>query len=95
MFSAIRLLIATAALAVTAGCTTPVKPDPPPRVVEVQIVKYVPIATELTEHVPLAMPQENTCVEAVRVARERRAAVEQCNRQLDGIQATQPQGDEK
>lgn len=86
-----RLLILTAALAVIAGCAqAPPRPDPPPRLIQVPITKYVPIDKTLTEHVPIAMPADTSVIEAIRVARERRGAIEQCNRQLDAIDATQP-----
>lgn len=84
MRCAARLLIVLLVGAVGAGCQRmcrTVVPD----VVEVGVPEYVPVPHELTEPVPLAKPATYTCGEAVRVARERRASVEQCNRQLEAI----------
>lgn len=70
-----------------AGCaSTPPEPVPP-QVVRVPVTVYAAVPPELTARVPVEMPAANTVAEAVRVARARRAALEQCNAQLDAIRA--------
>lgn len=75
------LLIAVAALT---GCQrAPVKPAP--QIVHVPITRYVPIPRELTAPVPIEEPATRTVAEAVRVARARKAALQQANAQLKAI----------
>ena len=82
-----RFWVLTFALA---GCA--VQPPKPPQVVKVPVTVIVPVPAELTKPVPIAAPTSLTVGEAVRVARERKAALEQCNSQLDAIR-TLPTGD--
>lgn len=77
------LLISLMLLA--SGCTQAVKIPPPPKIVKVTVTKYVPVPSEFTKECPVALPQNRTVNEAVRVARARRASLEQCNWQLDKI----------
>lgn len=74
-------------LILLAGCS-PVKPVAPPRVVHVAVPTPVPVDKRLTQHCAVAQPRDRTVAEAVRVARERGASLEQCNHQLDEISAT-------
>jgi hypothetical protein len=80
-------------LVVVAGCA-PVAPKPP-KIVEVPVTVYVPVPPELTEPVAIALPKSRTVDEAVRVARERRASLEQCNGQLEQIRTLKPPSQEK
>jgi len=82
MRSLAALLIFAGALAAT-GCKP--KVVKPPAVVRVPVIQYVPVPAELTAPVPIAEPLSRTVGEAVRVARERKAALEQCNAQLGAI----------
>jgi hypothetical protein len=65
----------------------PVKPKPPvvPQIVQVPVTKYVPVPAELTAACPKAKPEKRTVAEAVRVAKARGDALDQCNAQLDAI----------
>lgn len=74
-----------AAMLVVTGCTQAVKIPPPPKIVKVTVTKYVPVPEEFTKECPIALPQNKTVREAVRIARSRRASLEQCNWQLDKI----------
>lgn len=85
------LLIATV-LAIT-GCTQAVKIPPPPKIVKVTVTKYVPVPAEFTKPCPVALPQDKTVREAVRIARARRASLDQCNWQLDKIRNLTPPAD--
>jgi hypothetical protein len=94
--SGLLTLAVTMMLTLVAGCVpAPVRPDPPPREVKVVVRQFVPLDKSLTQRVPLAMPANKGGDELLRVARERRAAIEQANRQLGAIESAQPQGDEK
>lgn len=57
----------------------------PPKVVQTTVTRIVPVPERLTKPCAIAMPHENIVAEAVRVARERRAALEKCNQQLTEI----------
>jgi hypothetical protein len=71
-------------LVLLVGCA---KQSVVPSVVKVPIVQYVAVPTELTKPCPVTEPTDRTVGEAVRIARARRAALEQCNAQLDGIRS--------
>ena len=76
---------AVTALLVLAGCqTTPDLPQPP-KVVEVTVEKIVPVPAALTE--PCRQPEKkgNTVAEAVRLANERKAALDECSRRMERI----------
>lgn len=47
--------------------------------VPIRVLVYVPIPKELTNPLLIAEPTNPTCGEATRVARERKAALIQCN----------------
>lgn len=66
-----------------AGCTKV-------RTVKVPVVRYVPIPAGLVQQVPIAEPENATVGECVRVARVRKAALYQCNKQLEEIGAIGP-----
>ncbi len=70
-------------LLILAGCG-PVKPD----VVEVPVTKFVPIDSALL--VPCAIAT-GPLSEVIQVARDRKAALEVCNAQLEAIRELQPQ----
>jgi hypothetical protein len=69
-------------LLILAGCG-PTKPT----VVEVPVTKFVPLDAALL--VPCAIAT-GPLADVIEVARERRAALETCNAQLDAIRALQP-----
>jgi hypothetical protein len=80
--------VLTAALAVALpGCRTiPAGPE----LVEVPgPVRYVPIRPELTRPCPVEQPRNASPMEAVRVAKERAKALEDCNRDKAQIRAEQ------
>lgn len=71
--------------AALAGCAT--KPVIIEKPVVVTRTVYVPIDRELTAHGEVPMPRTAKGGEALRVARTRRTALEQCHAQLDQIEA--------
>jgi len=81
----IALIVAIAALT---GCAT-TGTKPAPTIVQVPVTRYVPIPGELTAPCDIAEPQALTVGEAVRVARERKAALQRCNADKAQIQAIQ------
>ncbi len=89
----IVLLIACALCGCAAQTTHPAAPT----VLRVPERVYVPIPAALTATCPIAEPSAPTVGEAIRVARERRAALESCNadkrqiRALQGSTAQEPQ----
>lgn len=70
-------------IALLSACAAPVPKAP--TVVQVPITRYVAVPDALTAPCPVAMPKANTVAEAIRVARERRAALERCNARMDEI----------
>lgn len=75
-------------LILLAGCTPMVKPLAPPRVVTVVVNKPVPVDPRLVRHCPIALPNDRSVSEVLRVARSRAASLVQCNHQLDEIGLT-------
>lgn len=72
-------------LLVLAGCqTTPDLPSPP-AVVEVVVEKIVPVPTALTEPCQQPAKEANTVQEAVRLANERKAALDECSQRMARI----------
>ena len=72
-------------LLVLAGCqTTPDLPQPP-KVVEVVVEKIVPVPASLTEPCQQPTKAANTVQEAVRLANERKAALDECSRRMERI----------
>lgn len=76
------------ALALTGCATAPCVPAPP-KTVQVPVPVRVAIPGALLAPCPVEMPADATVGEVVRVARERRAALEQCNRQIEAIKKGQ------
>lgn len=78
-------------LATLAGCQTR-----PPKVEVVEVpgpTRYVLIPDELTRPCPIEEPASRAPLEAVRVAKARKDALQACNRKLDAIrtiEGTQP-----
>lgn len=71
------------------GCASTRPSCPLPKVVTVTVDKYITPDEALLKHVPTEQPQNDTCGEAVRVAKMRAGAIDQCNSHLDAIrQAT-------
>jgi hypothetical protein len=82
--------LAVLTLAMLAGCAGVQPQCALPNTVTVTVDRYVTPPAALLQHVPTEQPQDNTCGEAVRVARVRAGAIDQCNSHLDAIkQATQ------
>jgi hypothetical protein len=73
------------------GCAG-VRPSCPlPKTVTLTVTKYIALPPAFTSHLPTEKPQDRTCGEAVRVAKVRASAIDQCNSRLDAIkQATTP-----
>ena len=71
-------LIAIALL--TAGCGKQNLRVDPPKIVHVEVTRYVPVPDELTKPCPVYAPAEQTYAEAKRLALLRLDALEQCNR---------------
>lgn len=79
----IGLLIVAAALALS-GCVQKAQPrrerfDAVPVAVDVPWLKYVALPDRLTEELPIERPANDSCGEAVRVARARRETIERAN----------------
>jgi hypothetical protein len=87
------LLILCFALLAQYGCAQQAKPIIPvtPTVVTQTVTQYVSVPAELTTACPIEQPQSRTVAEAVRVARARKDALIQCNKQLDAIRSLGPQ----
>jgi hypothetical protein len=78
-------------LALLTGCAGVQPSCPLPKTVTLTVTKYAPVDEALTGHLPVEMPQNATCGEAVRVATVRRSTIDQCNSRLDAIQqSTKP-----
>ena len=78
-------------VALLSGCAGMQTSCPLPKTVTLTVVKYAPVDEALTGHLPVEMPQNRTCGEAVRVATVRRSTIDQCNSRMDAIkQATKP-----
>lgn len=80
----IRLLTLILVAGTLAACKSN-PPVQPPKVVQTVVTRIVPVPEELTTPCVIAQPQSNTVGEAVRVARERRAALQKCNAKLEEI----------
>lgn len=81
------LLLVFVVLLALFGCT-PVKPQPViPQVVTQTVTKYVAIPDELTQPCPIEQPLSRTVAEAVRIARARKDALVECNKQLEAIRS--------
>lgn len=73
------------------GCAGVQPSCPLPKTVTLTVTKYVALPSAFTSHLPTEKPQDRTCGEAVRVAKVRASAIDQCNSRLDAIkQATTP-----
>lgn len=64
-----------------AGCATCPVPKPP-EVVEVIVTKTVPVDKELARDCDVPMPHANTVEEAARLAKARKAALEECSARM-------------
>lgn len=56
-----------------------------PKVTQVQIPTYIPVPAALTAECPVAMPTDTSEGELLRVARERRASLEDCSARMGAI----------
>lgn len=66
------------------------KPQPLPKVVYVEVDKYVPLDPELTKDCPIAEPKSLSVGAAVEVARARKESLQSCNADKAAIRAAQP-----
>ena len=81
---ALRLLTALTLLVLVA--CAPTRPAVvTPQVVTQTVTKYVTVPAKYTEPCPIEQPKLRTIAEAVRVAKARKNALQQCNRQLEQI----------
>jgi len=76
------------AVALLSGCATTAA-KPAPTVLSVPVTRYVPIPATLTAPCAITEPAAMTVGEAVRVARERKAALQKCNADKAQIRAIQ------
>lgn len=60
---------------------------PPPKIVQVEVARYVPVPVELTEPCTLYAPAEQTYAEAKRLALVRLESLKECNARLARIRA--------
>lgn len=83
-------ILAVIALLVLSGCQTMPELPQPPKVVEVTVEKIVPVPAALTE--PCRQPEKkgNTVAEAVRLANERKAALDECSARMARIRGLTP-----
>lgn len=89
MSRTVWLLIAALA---TAGCAhEPAQPQLS-KTVTVEVDKFVPLDAKLLQPCPIAEPLNLSVAEAVRVARARKAALQDCNDDKSAIRAAQPPG---
>lgn len=84
-----RILAVAAVLALTGCQTTPDLPQPP-KVVEVVVEKVVPVPASLTEPCQQPAKAANTVQEAVRLANERKAALDECSARMARIRGLTP-----
>lgn len=59
----------------------------PPKIVQVEVTKFVPVPAELTEPCTLYAPAEQTYAEAKRLALVRLESLKECNGRLARIRA--------
>ena len=80
--------LAVIVLLALAGCqTAPIKP---PKVVEVAVEKIVPVPAALTEPCQQPEKKDQTVAEAVRLANERKAALDECSARMARIRSLTP-----
>ena len=78
-------MIAVALLAT--ACTHQNLKVDPPKIVQVEVTKYVPVPDELTAPCTLYAPAEQTYAEAKRLALVRLESLKECNGRLARIRA--------
>lgn len=79
---------AVVALALLASaCTRENLKVAPPKVVQVEVVKFVPVPEALTEPCPVYAPAEQTYAEAKRLALVRLESLKDCNARMARIRA--------
>jgi hypothetical protein len=59
----------------------------PPKIVQVEVTKYVPVPAELTEPCTMYAPAEQTYAEAKRLALLRLESLQECNGRMARIRA--------
>ncbi len=78
--------VISAALLATACSRQNLKVDPP-KIVQVEVTKFVPVPDELTEPCTVYAPAEQTYAEAKRLALLRLESLRDCNARLARIRA--------
>ena len=71
---------------ITTGCATI---PPAPKVISVSVPHYVPVPAALSADCPIAMPKDLTEGELYRIARQRRADLEDCSARMGAIRGIQ------
>lgn len=83
-----RTALAISAMALlVAGCSRGNLRIDPPKVVQVEVTKYVPVPAELTEPCTVYAPAEQTYAEAKRLALLRLESLQECNGRMARIRA--------
>lgn len=83
-----RHSVAVIAIALLASaCTRENLKVEPPKIVQVEVTKYVPVPAELTEPCTVYAPAEQTYAEAKRLALLRLESLQECNGRLARIRA--------
>lgn len=77
-----RIGLILALVALTACQSQPIKP---PKVVEVVVEKIVPVPAALTEPCQQHEPKAKTVAEAVRLANQRKASLDECSARMARI----------
>ncbi|HWV45503.1 MAG TPA: hypothetical protein VN039_05670 [Nitrospira sp.] len=85
-------LLTLLAVVMLGGCREATKPIVP-QTITVTVTKYVPLDSALTEDCPISLPLNRTVSEAVRIARARRVALEDCTQRMRKIRELQPKAD--
>jgi hypothetical protein len=83
-------IVALIAVLALAGCQSAPLLIQPPKVVEVVVEKIVPVPGLLTEPCKRPVKKQNTVGEAVRLANERDAALEECSARMARIRGLTP-----
>ena len=83
-----RIAAAISAMALlVAGCGRENLRIDPPKIVQVEVTKFVPVPAELTEPCTVYAPTEQTYAEAKRLALLRLESLKECNARMTRIRA--------
>lgn len=76
-----------AGIVLLGGCQTAERLPELPKVVEVQVTKYVPVPENLTKPCDEITKSDNTVGEAVRLANSRLESIRECNGRMEKIRS--------